>query len=263
MKNKLFTIAFAGVLTLLVLFLLILIYSLFAQLHGPGALRGIHRSELLFAIRLTLVTATAASLLALLLALPTAYVLARYRFPLRDAVDTLLYLPVVLSPIALGALLLIFFNTIPGRLVDRALGGVVFEVGGIVAAQFIVIIGLAISLVKSTFEGINPVYEGIARTLGATRFTTFTRVLLPMSKNGIVAAFLLTWARAVGEFGATVTLAGATPMKTETLPVAIFLSFASADISRACVFILIAVGISLAVLFILRKLHARTTQPLL
>ena len=62
MKNKIFTIAFAGVLTLLVLFLLILIYSLFAQLHGPGALRGIHRSELLFAIRLTLVTATAASL---------------------------------------------------------------------------------------------------------------------------------------------------------------------------------------------------------
>ncbi len=263
MKNKLFTLAFAGVLTLLVLFLLILICSLFAQLRGPDTLKGIHRSELLFSIRLTLVTATAASLLALLIALPTAYVLARYRFPLRDAVDTLLYLPVVLSPIALGALLLIFFNTVPGRLADRALGGIVFEARGIVAAQFIVIIGLAISLVKSTFEGINPVYEGIARTLGATRFTTFTKVLLPMSRNGITAAFILTWARAVGEFGATVTLAGATPMKTETLPVAIFLSFASADISRACAFILIAVGISLTVLFILRKLHARTAQPLL
>jgi molybdate transport system permease protein len=167
----------------------------------------------------------------------------------------------VLSPIALGALLLIFFNTVPGKLVERTLGAVVFEVRGIIAAQFIVIMGLAVSLVKSTFEGINPVYEGIARTLGATRFQTFRRVLLPMSRNGIAAAFLLTWARAVGEFGATVTLAGATPMKTETLPVAIFLSFAGADISRACVFILIAVGISLGVLFVLRKLNARSAQP--
>lgn len=263
MKNKLFTIAFAGVLTLLVIFLLILIYSLFAQIHGPGALKGIHRSELFFAIRLTLATATAASLLALIVAIPTAYVLARYRFPLHDVVDTLLYLPVVLSPIALGALLLIFFNTVPGRMVESALGGVVFETKGIVAAQFIVVVGLAISLVKSTFEGISPGYEGIARTLGATRFATFIRVLLPMSRNGIVAAFLLTWARAVGEFGATVTLAGATPMKTETLPIAIFLSFASADVGRACTFILISMGISLAVLFTLRKLHAGTSQPLL
>lgn len=263
MKNRIFTLAFAGVLALLAVFFLVLIYSIFAQLHGPGAFKGIHRSELLFAIRLTLVTATAASLLALIVAIPTAYVLARYRFPFRDAIDTLLYLPVVLSPIALGAILLIFFNTVPGRAVERALGGVVFETSGIVAAQFIVVIGLAISLVKSTFEGINPGYEGIARTLGATRLATFTRVLLPMSRNGIVAAFLLTWARAVGEFGATVTLAGATPMKTETLPVAIFLSFASADVNRACVFILISMGISLAILFTLRKLHARTSQPLL
>jgi molybdate transport system permease protein len=263
MKNRIFTLAFAAVLALLILFFFIIIYSLITELRGPGGAGGISRAEVFFAVKLTLVTATASSLLALLISIPVAYILARYRFPFHDAVDILLYLPVVLSPIALGALLLIFFITLPGRLVERIAGGVVFEVPGIIAAQFIVIIGLAISLVKSTFEGIDPAYENIARTLGASRFQTFTRVLLPLSKNGITAALLLTWARAVGEFGATVTLAGATPMKTETLPVAIFLSFASADIRRACVFILIALGMSLAVLFILRKLHARTSQPLL
>lgn len=256
-RNRVFTLACGSVLAILVLFFLALVYGLFAQLRSGPAPRAASSAELIFAIKLTLLTATISSILALAVSIPASYVLSRCRFPFRDAVDALLYLPIVLSPIALGAMLLIFFNTPPGRLWEERVMRVVFEVPGIVAAQFIVVVGLAISLVKSTFDGIDPVYESIARTLGATRFQAFTRVLLPLAKRGILAAFLLTWARAVGEFGATVTLAGATTMKTETLPVAIFLSFASADVHRACVLILIALSLSLGVLFLVRRIYAR------
>ncbi len=81
-----------------------------------------------------------------------------------------------------------------------------------------------------------------------------SRVVLPLGKKGILSTFLLVWARAIGEFGATITLAGATPLKTTTIPIGIFLGFQSADIYRATVFILILIGISLLVLFISRLL---------
>ncbi|MCX6355452.1 MAG: ABC transporter permease [Candidatus Aureabacteria bacterium] len=260
MRNKLFIAASFSVLAVLVIFFLALILSLITQMQASVAVRGVDWAELIFAVKLTLLTATVSSLLAILFSIPVSYVLARYRFPLKSFVDALLYLPIVLSPIGLGAMLLIFFNTAPGRFIEDHIIRIVFEVPAIVAAQFIVIIGLAVSLVKSTFEHVNPEYENIARTLGATRLQALTRVLLPLSRNGILAAFLLTWARAVGEFGATVTLAGATPMKTETLPVAIFLSLASADVHRACALILISIAISLTVLIFIRKLYAFNTK---
>jgi molybdate transport system permease protein len=198
----------------------------------------------------------------MLAAIPVAYILARYTFVLKDAVDAVIYLPIVISPIALGAMLLIFFNTVAGRFFEDSVCRVVFEVPGIIMAQFVVIIGLAISLVRTVFEYIDPVYEDIARTLGASRFYAFRTVLLPLGKRGFVSAFLLTWARAVGEFGATVTFAGATTMKTETLAVAIYLSFASADIYTASVFIVISLVLSMSSLYFIRKIYAHNQQSI-
>jgi molybdate transport system permease protein len=132
-------------------------------------------------------------------------------------------------------------------------GPFVFEVKGIILAQFIVVVGLAIRLLRSAFEAIDVEYENLARTLGYNQVQVFLRVVLPMAGKGLLASFLLVWGRAIGEFGATVTLAGATPLKTETIPVAINLSFASADISSALVFITILISISLGILFFLRK----------
>ena len=254
MKNKFFNILFASVLIILVLFFILLIISLIFQLESTTSIRGINKKEIFFAIRLTLFTATISSILALIVSLPVAYILSRNEFPLKGLIDAFLYLPIVVSPVALGAMLLTFFNTPLGRFIENNLFRIVFEVPAIIFAQFVVIVGLSISLIKSVFEYIDPIYENTARTLGATKFMAFTKVLLPLSKNGIIAAFLLTWARAVGEFGATVMLAGATTMKTETLPVAVFLSFASADIHGASILILISLGISLCVLFFIRML---------
>ena len=144
-----------------------------------------------------------------------------------------------------------------GRMLDAWFGPFVFEVRGIVLAQFVVVVGLAIRLLKSTFDGIEPEYEHLARTLGCDRVQVFGKVLLPMAAPGIVAALLLVWGRAIGEFGATVMLAGATTLKTETLPVAIYLNFEAADISSAMMFIAILVTVSFAVLLLVRRLDVR------
>ncbi len=208
-----------------------------------------------FAVRLSLLTATTASLLALAVSLPVSYLLARRSFPGKALIDTLLDLPLVLSPVALGAMLLLFFNTPSGRLLERIIGPVVFEVRGIVIAQFCVVVGLCIRLLKTAFEGVDPGYEEVARTLGLDRAATFFRVTVPLARPGITAAFLLAWARAIGEFGATVVLAGAITFKTETVPVSIYLNFATADITGAVAFILILVAVSLSTLFAVRKIR--------
>jgi molybdate transport system permease protein len=253
--NRLFDMLIWGVSALLAAFFVLLLGGMVSELFRHSLVRPPETGEILFAARLSLLTATAASVIALLVSVPVAYLLSRKTFPLKDLFDTLLDLPIVLSPIALGALLLVFFNTPAGRVLDRTLGPFVFEVRGIILAQFVVVVGLSIRLLKNTFENIDEDYENLARTLGCDSMAAFLRVTLPMASRGMAAAFLLVWGRAVGEFGATVTLAGATTMKTETMPVAIYINFESADISSAMVFIALLVMSSLAVLFLLRKVH--------
>jgi molybdate transport system permease protein len=159
--------------------------------------------------------------------------------------------------VALGAALLVFFNTPLGSAIDDNILRFVFSVPGIVLAQVTVISALAIRLLKSTFDSIDPRYEQVARTLGCSKPEAFFRVTLPLARDGLVASTLLTWARAVGEFGATVMLAGATAMKTETLPTAIFLSLASADVEKAIAVIFVLILIAVAALLIIRKTVGR------
>jgi len=257
--NRLFNTLIAGTSALLALMMLALVASLLVELCQQSMHRAPELGEISFAVRLSLLTATLSATIAVLVAVPVAYVISRYSFRGKALLDTLLDLPIVLSPVALGALLLIFFNTAAGNAVNQLLGPFVFEVRGIVLAQFLVVVGLAIRLLKATFDGIDPEYEQLARTLGYDQLRVFLRVTLPMAVRGLIATLLLVWGRALGEFGATVTLAGATTMKTETIPVAIYLNFESADISSALVFIALLIGISFAILYFVRELsaHAR------
>ena len=254
--NRLFNILIGGVTALLVVFFLGLIFSMLFELAKSGFINEPHFPTISFAVKLSLFTATLSSILALVVSLPVAYLFSRYSFPGKDLFDTLLDLPVVLSPIALGAMLLIMFNTPFGRHLTQWFGPFVFEVKGIILAQFFVVLGLALRLVKATFDGIDVEYENLARTLGYNKMLVFVKVLLPMSAKGLIAAFLLVWGRAIGEFGATITLAGATTMKTETIPVAIYLSFESADVSSAIIYITILIVLSLTILFFVRKTNA-------
>ncbi len=251
--NRFFEIIIWGTGAVLVFAFLALFGGMLAELIQGEALSSPDLGEISFALRLSLFTATIASILAMLFSIPVAYLLSRHDFFCKNIFDTLLDLPIVLSPIALGAMLLIFFNTALGRHLNQVFGPFVFEVKGIILAQFFVIVGLSIRLLRATFDGIDREYEDLARTLGYGKMRIFVQVLLPMACKGIISSFLLIWGRAIGEFGATVTLAGATTMKTETVPVAIYLSFESVDITSALIYITILITTSLAILFSVRS----------
>jgi molybdate transport system permease protein len=163
--------------------------------------------------------------------------------------DTFLEIPIIISPIALGAAFLVFFNTPLGELIQNKGIFFVFEVPGIILAQFATIAGLATRLMKASLDEISPRYEAVARSLGSSPWQAFYRVTLPLSFRGLLASVILAWAKAFGEFGATVTLAGAMPRKTETMPIAIFTALASANIEKAIVLILILVGFGLLTLY--------------
>jgi molybdate transport system permease protein len=259
-KERLFNIAIASTLVVLGLFFGVLLLSMIGS-TTPGKFWSLVRSkEILFAIRLSVITATVATALAMLLAVPTAYVLSRRNFRGKNFVDTILDLPIVISPVALGAALMVFSNTQLGRAIEGGLFQFVFEVPGIILAQFTVISALAVRLLKSTFDGIDPRYEGVGRVLGCTKWRAFHRIVLPLARPGLIAAIILTWARAIGEYGASVTLAGATAMKTETLPIAIFLSFSTADVEKAIAIVLILVVIASAALLLVRWLSGRSLR---
>jgi molybdate transport system permease protein len=196
-------------------------------------------------------------LLAVAIGLPAAYGLSRGSFPGKKLVDTFLELPMIMSPIALGAALLIFFNTSVGTTLQEKGIYFVFEFPGIVLAQFATIAGLATRLMKTALDEISPRYEAVARSLGSSAWGAFWRITFPLAFRGMVSAMVLCWAKAVGEFGATVTLAGTMSFKTETMPTAIFMALASADIRKTIILILILAGIGLSALYAVRFVEKR------
>ena len=130
----------------------------------------------------------------------------------------------------------------------------VFAVSGIILAQFITTAGIATRLIKAVMDEIPQRYEDVARSLGASPVKAFFTITIPLAKRGIIVSSILTWAKALGEFGATITIAGSMAMKTETLPIAIFMRLASADIEGTVVLILILISMGLGILYSVRLL---------
>lgn len=201
------------------------------------------------AILLSLAMALGASVIAMAIGVPAAYALSRLRVPGRVVFDTLVDVPIALSPIALGILIIAMFSTGPGRFIEENVAAFTYAVPGILLAQLTVVCALTIRLLKTAFDDVPPRLEVIARTLGSTRWRAFRRVTLPLARRAVFTAFVISFARAFGEFGATVTVAGAAPGPRETLPVGIFLRFSSLEVSKAAG--LIALTILLAFVFIL------------
>jgi molybdate transport system permease protein len=242
---------------LLFFFYAALIFSLLTAFEGKGFWELLLAPGTLFSIRLSLTAATLASILAVAVGLPAAYALSRRNFFGKKVVDTILELPMIMSPIALGAALLIFFNTRAGEAIQSRGILFVFEFPGIVLAQFATIAGLATRLMKTALDEITPRYEAVARSLGSSAWQAFWHITFPLAFRGLVSAMILCWAKAVGEFGATVTLAGTMAFKTETMPIAIFMALASADIPKTIILILILAGIGLIALYAVRLLDKR------
>ncbi len=246
MRFRRFTILCAF--TVLVIYGL-LIASLFYFFDGSAVLDALSSKRVLFSIQLSLVAATAATGLALILAVPAAYALSRYRFRGHRAVDAILEFPIIVSPAALGAIILIFFSNPLGTWVQEHTIQFVFAFAGIVLSQFITVLGVAVRFMKSAFDQVPPRYETVARTLGASATRSFFTVTLPLARRGLIAAGVLSWAKAMGEFGATITVAGTMAMRTETLPIGIYMHLSSADIKGTVALILVLLVIGLTALF--------------
>jgi molybdate transport system permease protein len=249
MSFKRLSITFAVSVFLIYAGLIISLYSFYSSEH---LLRIIASSRALYAVRLSIVAASVTVLVCMILAVPAAYALSRYHFVGKRIIDTLLELPLFVSPAALGAMILIFFNTPVGDWIQGNVQQFVFTVYGVILAQIIAVLGIAVRLVKAVFDEIPRRYEKVARTLGASPYRAFSSITLPHAYRGLFAAMVLTWAKAVGEFGATVTVAGTIAMRTETLPVSIYMRLASADIEGAVGSILILITMSLVVLYLSR-----------
>jgi len=230
-----------------------LVLSLLCFFQGDRAAAALLSHRVQYSAGLSLVCATIATALSCCVALPAAYALSRMRFRGRWLADTVLELPILVSPAALGALILIFFTNPFGAWFQRHVP-LIFAVPGVMAAQFVSVVGLTTRYLRSTFDEVPARYEGVARSLGASPLIAFSTVTLPLARRGILSALVLTWAKAIGEFGATITVAGTMAMKTETLPTAIFMSLASADIEGAVVLILLLILIGFGSLLLARSL---------
>lgn len=234
-----------------------LVLSLFYFWKGSLFVETLFSERTLFSIKISLLAGTIATFLSLIIALPSAYALSRFEFKGKDIIDTMLELPMVVSPAALGAMLLIFFNNPLGSFIQNYVQ-FVFTFNGIVLAQFITTVGIATRLVKAVMDEIPLRYEEVARSLGVTPFKAFLTVTFPLCKKGLIAATILTWAKAIGEFGATITIAGSMAMRTETLPIAIFMRLSTADIEGTVVLIFILFAIGFSALYLVRYLTKKS-----
>lgn len=206
------------------------------------------------ALRLSLICATAATAVSVVLGVPLAWVLARVEFPGRGLVRALVTLPLVLPPVVGGVALLMALgrNGVAGRWLDSWFGLTLpFTTTGVVVAEAFVAMPFLVISVEGTLRAANARYEEAARTLGASRFTAFRRVTLPLVAPGVAAGAVLAWARALGEFGATITFAGNFPGRTRTMPLAVYLALHS-DPEAAIALSLVLLAVSVAVLAALR-----------
>jgi molybdate transport system permease protein len=213
-----------------------------------------------FSIALSFRVALLATVGVVLVGTALAWLLARRRFWGRTLLDVILMLPLVLPPTVTGYYLVVVF----GR--NGLLGGplyawtgwtVMFTWTAAVLASFVVALPLMVQTARAAMESVDESLLDTATMLGYTERETFFRVLLPLSKRGVVAGAVLAFARALGEFGATLMVAGNIPGRTDTAPIAIYAAVASGDWSQAHTLVLVFTGLSGLVLLVALKLSRR------
>jgi molybdate transport system permease protein len=212
------------------------------------------------ALRLSLVTASLATLVSLLVGVPLAWVLARTRLPGRSVLRALVTLPLVLPPVVGGVALLLAFGRrgIVGRYLDAWFGITIpFTTTSVVLAETFVALPFLVITVEGALRGADVRYEEASATLGASRWTTFRRVTLPLVAPSVTAGAVLCWARALGEFGATITFAGNFPGTTQTMPIAVYIALET-DPDAAIALSLVLLIVSVTILVLLRDRIVRS-----
>jgi molybdate transport system permease protein len=242
-------------LAIVVLFVVGVLAALVSQVSGPELFSALRSSETTFALRLSLMCSIAAIFLASLMGIPAAYFLARREFRGKGAFDTLLDVPLVMPPLVVGVGLLFLLGKgmLGGMLADLGIYLVLSPWGAVVAQTFVAV-PIVIRSSKAAFESLDPGYEAVAMTLGLSPWKVFVKINLPLAGRSIASGIVLAWARALGEFGATLMVAGATRFRTETLPIAVYLNISSGELGIALSCALLLVVVAFLLLFLMRLL---------
>lgn len=237
------------------LLFLVPLVGLVSRAPWGSALEIAGRQEVRTALRLSLVCSLGAAALSLLLGLPLAWLLARYEFPGRRLLRAVALVPLVLPPVVGGVALLLAFGRrgLLGPWLASWFGiRLPFTTAGAVLAETFVAMPFFVLTAEAAFRDADRRYEDAARTLGAGPWTVFRRVTLPLAAPALGAGVVLAWARALGEFGATITFAGNTPGVTTTIPLEVYLLLESGRLDGAIVLSLVLLGVCVAVLVGLR-----------
>jgi molybdate transport system permease protein len=235
-------------------FLVLPLAGLIIRAPWSTLLRHLAEPGVLTALRLSLQTATIATVVCLVLGVPLAWLLARVEFPGRRLVRALVTVPLVLPPVVGGVALLLVFGRrgLLGSWLYETFGfSLPFTTTAVVIAEAFVAMPFLVIAVEGALRGADARFEEAAATLGAGRWRTFRRVTLPLVAPGIAAGAVLCWARALGEFGATITFAGNFPGRTQTMPLAVYLAL-EVDLDAAIVLSLVLLAVSVAILASLR-----------
>lgn len=267
-----------------------------ASFTSPGhLLKALDSDNIRYAIKLSLLSCSLTTILSLWVAVPIGYVMSRwddaairyrlegwagpvdrataawYLRPLRLTtvlirlgnpklwIDAILDIPIVLPPLVVGLALLILFQTPVARWFERNVFAVTFAIPSVILAQFTVACAFAVRTMRATFDQMNPRAEAVALTLGCTRAQAFWKVVLPEAHRGVLTAATLAWARSLGEFGPILVFSGTTRLRTEVLPVSVFLELSIGDIESAVAVSLLMVIGAVTVLILLRHVGTDIT----
>jgi molybdate transport system permease protein len=217
-------------------------------------------SEILSAVRLSVQVAVLATAMNAVLGIPLAYLLARRRFWGRSVVDVVVTLPLVLPPTVTGYYLIVVLGRrgwLGAPLYGWTGWTVAFTWYAAVIAATVMAFPLLVRTARAAIESVDPDLEKAAFTLGYSEWRTALRVTLPLARNGILAGLVLAFARALGEFGATLMLAGNIPGKTATVPLAIYTAVQTGETGQALTLVLVLTGLSCVVLVLSGRLGAR------
>jgi len=209
------------------------------------------------ALKLSLLVVSSSTIIIAIAGTAFGFLLARRRFPGKELLDAALTLPMVLPPTVTGYYLILLLGRrgfLGAPLYNLTGWTVTFTWVAAVIASTVVAIPLMIKSARAAIESVNPDYENVSRVMGKGEWETFFRVTLPLAGKGILAGVILSFARAFGEFGATMMLAGNISGKTQTMPLAIYEAMASGDDTTAAWLAVILTGISITVVYITNRL---------
>ncbi len=251
--------------SVLLLFLVIPLLVLLVRAIEADLLQQLTQPTVAQALRLSLLTSTASTLITITLGTPLAYSLARRRVPARTAIETLLDLPIVLPPAVAGLALLLTFGRrgFFGPLLDTLGINLPFTTAAVIMAGTFVAAPFFIRSAQTGFASVPHQLEESASDLGASHWRVFQRVTLPLAGTALLSGAILSWARALGEFGATILFAGSFIGRTQTMPLAIYQALET-DLGSAIAIAAILIIISFVFLVVLRLItHGRISHPML